>query len=164
MRPARRTSPFFVAVIVATGLVVGRLLPPLTVRLDSATPPVPGWGAAVVLVCGAVAVGAVAWATWQNIHRRHRVIATDHAIRLLALAKASITVGGVFAGGYAGYALAYLGASSDLGHDRFWRSAAASAAAVALLVAGLVLEWACKLPSDGEDEEKTSADADPSPA
>ena len=162
MRKARRSSPLYVTCIVAAGLVVGRLLPPLTVRLDGTSPPVPGWAAAVVLLCGAIAVGALAWATWRDLHRRKMRVVADRAIRMLALAKASVLVGGVFAGGYAGYALAYLGSSTELGELRFWRSAAAAGAALLLLIAALVLEWACRLPLD--DDEETSADADPSPA
>lgn len=156
MRRARRSSPLYVAGIVAAGLVVGRLLPPMIVRLDGDSPPVPGWAATIVLVCGALAVGALAWGTWRELHQRKRRIAVDHAIRLLALAKTAVMVGGVFAGGYAGYALAYWGSSSDLGELRLWRSSAAAVAAGLLLVAGLVLEWTCRLPADGDDEEKSS--------
>src|SRR5690606_788151 len=119
---------------------------------------VPGWAAAIVLLCGAIAVGALAWGTWRNLHQRQRRMVADHAIRLLALAKAAVLVGGVFAGGYAGYALAYLGSSTELGELRFWRSAAAAGAALALLVAALILEWTCRLPSD--DDEESTADVD----
>lgn len=163
MRKVRRSSPLYVTGIVASGLVVGRLLPPLTVRFDGTSPPVPGWAATIVLLCGAIAVGGLAWATWRDLHRRRMRVVADRAIRMLALAKAAVLVGGVFAGGYAGYALAYLGSSTDLGELRFWRSAAAAGAALALLVAALLLEWACRLPLD-DDEEKPTADADPSPA
>jgi TRAP-type C4-dicarboxylate transport system permease small subunit len=162
MRKVRRSSPLYVAGLVASGLVVGRLLPPLTVRLDGTSPPVPGWAAAVVLFCGAIAIGALAWGTWQNLHRDKRQYSAEHAIRILALAKAAVLVGGVFAGGYAGYALAYLGSSTELGELRLWRSAVAAGAALLLLFAALVLEWACRLPSD--DDEESASDADPSPA
>ncbi|WP_269305169.1 DUF3180 domain-containing protein [Aeromicrobium sp. HA] len=162
MRKARRSSPLYVALLVASGLVVGRLLPPLAVRLDGTSPPVPGWGAAIVLLCGAIAVGALAWGTWQRLHRDKRRFTAHHAIRLVALAKAAVLVGGVFTGGYAGYALAYLGSSTELGELRFWRAAAAAGAALLLLVAALCLEWACRLPS-GDDEE-TTTEVGPSPA
>lgn len=163
MRPARRSSPLYVAGVVAVGLVVGRLMPPLIVRFDGASPPVPGWAPTFVLAAGAVAVAVMAWSTWQNLHRKSRRITHHHAVRLLSLAKASVMVGGVFAGGYGGYALAYWGADSRLGEARFWQSTAAAVAAVLLLVAALLLERACQLPSDGDDEE-TSRQADPSPA
>ncbi len=162
MRKVRRSSPLYVVGLVASGLIVGRLLPPLIVRFDGTSPPVPGWGATIVLLAGAIAVGALAWGTWRNLHHHQRRIVADHAIRLLALAKAAILVGGVFAGGYAGYALAYVDASTELGDLRFWRSAAAAGSALLLLVAALVLEWACRLPSD--DDEESTSDADPSPA
>lgn len=164
MRPARRSGPLYVAVLLAVGLVVGRLLPPLAVRVDGGSPPVPGWGAAIVLGAGAITVGALAWHTWLHLHRRKRRMTADHAIRLLALAKAAIMVGGVFAGGYAGYALAFADSDSPLGQARFDRSLVAAGAAVALLIAALVLEWACRLPVDGEDKEKDTSRADPSPA
>lgn len=163
MRPVRRSSPLYVVGLVASGLVVGRLMPPLIVRFDGASPPVPGWGATVVLLAGAIAVGAMAWGTWRNLHQHHRRIVADHAIRLLALAKAAVLVGGVFTGGYAGYAMAYVSSSSDLGEERFWHSAAAAGSALLLLIAALILEWSCRLPSD-DDEEESTADADPSPA
>lgn len=162
MRKVRRSSPLYVAGLVASGLVVGRLLPPLTVRLDGTSPPVPGWAATVVLLCGAIAVGALAWGTWQSLHQHRRTFAARHGIRLLALAKAAVLVGGVFTGGYGGYALAYLGSSTELGELRLWRSAAAAGAALLLLIAALVLEWSCRLPSD--DDEESTSDADPSPA
>ncbi|GAA3542098.1 hypothetical protein AFL01nite_09270 [Aeromicrobium flavum] len=164
MRKVRRSTPLYVAGLVASGLVVGRLLPPLTVRLDGTSPPVPGWAAAIVLLCGAIAVGALAWGTWQNLHRDKRVYSAEHAIRILALAKAAVLVGGVFTGGYAGYALAYLGSSTELGELRLWRSAAAAGAALLLLIAALVLEWTCRLPSDDDEEKSAPSDADPSPA
>lgn len=164
MRPAQRSSPLYVACLVAVGLVVGRLLPPLAVRLDGGSPPVPGWGATIVLVCGAIAVAALAWHTWHNLHQRKRRIVADRAIRLLALAKAAIMVGGVFAGGYVGYALAYAQSDSPLGELRFERGLFAAGAAALLLIAALILEWACRLPVDGDDEERNKSGADPAPA
>jgi len=164
MRQVRRSSPLYVVALIAAGLIVGRLLPPLIVRFDGASPPVPGWAAAIVMLCGAIAIGALAWGTWQNLHRRQRWFAAEHGIRLLALAKAAVMVGGVFTGGYAGYALAYLGSSTEMGEMRLWRSAAAAGAALLLLIAALILEWACRLPTDDDEEKASSSDADPSPA
>lgn len=162
MKPS---SPLYVTVLIAVGLVVGRIIPPLAVRFDGFAPR-PTWGAAGILAVGAAVVGLLAWNMWQAVHRDRRVISSPHAIRMLALAKAAIMVGGVFAGGYAGFALAYVGTTSELGRERLLHGGAAALAAVALLVAALVLERACRLPEDdGEDDHGVNAkNAGPSPA
>ena len=49
MRKVRRSSPLYVAGIIASGLIVGRSLPPLTIRFDGSSPPVPGWAPGLVL-------------------------------------------------------------------------------------------------------------------
>ncbi|HPU12894.1 MAG TPA: DUF3180 domain-containing protein [Aeromicrobium sp.] len=157
MLPARRSSPLYLVLVLGVGLIVGRLLPEMIARVDGVSPPVPGWTAAVFLACGAFAVGVLAWVTWRNLHKHKRQYSAEHAIRLLALAKSAVLVGGVFAGGYAGYALAFVGATSDLGQLRLWRSIAAAVAAVLLLLAALALEWSCRLPTDGGEEETSEA-------
>ena len=146
------------------GLGVGRVLPPLSVRFGAETP-VPDWYPAVVLVLGAIVVGTIAWQTWLFIHRDKRVISSPHAIRVLAIAKSSIIVGAIFAGGYFGFMLAYLGVDTELGRIRFWRALVAGIAGLMLLGTALALEWTCRLPEDDDEERDTSLSAnDPSPA
>lgn len=165
MKPVQRSSTLRVLGLLAIGVVVGRVLPPLAVRLEGQAP-VPDWSAAVVLALGAMTVAGIAWHTWRTLHRDKRVMTSRHAIRVLAIAQASIVVSCIFAGGYAGYALAFWGVESDLGEVRFWRSVVAAAAGIALLAAALILEWTCRLPEDdNEDKGRASGgSADPSPA
>lgn len=163
MTPVQRSSALHVLGLVAIGVIVGRLLPPMAVRIDGQAP-VPDWSAALVLAGGAVAIGGIAWHTWRTLHRDKRTLAARYAIRVLAIAKASIVVASIFTGAYAGYALAFLGADTELGEIRFWRSVVAALAGLALLAAALFLEWACRLPEDDDEDASRADPADPSPA
>jgi hypothetical protein len=148
---AKPTSALLVAVLLAVGVVGGRLTPPLVVRLGG-NPPRLGWVASLTLLAGAVVVGLFAWSTWQTLHRRHERMSSEHGIRMLALAKASVIVGALVGGLYGGYALAfYESLDATLGRERFVRALAAAVASLLLMVAALLLERACRLPDDDED-------------
>ena len=161
---AKPTPALLVAGLLAVGVVAGRLTPPLIVRLGG-NPPRLGWVAPLTLLAGAVVVGMFAWSTWQTLHRRHERIAVDHGLRMLALAKASAIVGALAAGCYGGYALAFLDAlDATLGRERFVRGLAAAIASLLLMIAALLLERACRLPDDEDDDPDANADATPDPA
>lgn len=152
----RRSSVSYVTLLIAVGLIVGRLIPILAIKSDRHVP-VPGWGAAIFLAFFAVVVAAFAWTMWQQVHRDQRTISASYGLRMLAVAKAAVLVGGVFAGGYAGFALAFVSPDTDGESMRLWQSVAASGASVLLLVAALLLERACQIPSrDDEDDIEAS--------
>ena len=70
----------------------------------------------------------------------------------LVLARACAYVGALAAGVYFGYAVSWLGvSSSDLAGQRAFRSACAGVAGVLVVVGGLLLERACRVPP--EDDE-----------
>ena len=139
--------------LIGLGLVVGRLIPVVVVRLDGTAPRV-SWTAALALLVGAGVVGALAWSTWQSLHKKHQRMTSDHGVTMLALAKASAAVGALFAGAYAGFALGFVGSmDSPLGKERVSHSAGAAAAGMLLMVAGLLLERALQVPGD-DDEGK----------
>lgn len=159
MRPARRTSAFQVAVWVSIGLVIGLLVRPVAERLDS-SPPRVGWGAAATLFVVAVVVGTIAWSTWQSLHKKNQRMTSDHAAKMLALSRSCVIVGGLFAGGYGGFALAFVGdLDTPLGQERALTGGVAAVAGLLLVAAALLLERACRLPEDDDDE--TAADATP---
>ena len=161
MRPVRRTSALNVAVWVAIGLVVGLLVRPIAVRLD-ASPPRVGFGAAATLFVVAVVVGALAWSTWQSLHKKHERMTSDHAAKMLALSRSCAIVGALFAGGYGGFALAFINdLDTPLGHERAVNGGVAALAGLLLLVAALLLERACRLP---EDDKNGKSAPDPTPA
>jgi high-affinity Fe2+/Pb2+ permease len=72
-------------------------------------------------------------------------------VNRLVLARACALVGALVAGGYAGYALSWVGMDSDLASQRLWRSAVAAVAGVAIVVTSMLLERACRVRSDDED-------------
>ena len=59
-------------------------------------------------------------------------------------------MGALLAGGYAGYALSWVGIDSDLASQRMWRSVVAALAGVAIVVTAVLLERACRVRSDPE--------------
>lgn len=153
MTPIRRTSALTLTIMGGAGLVIGRAVRPL-VESSGGIAPTVGWGPTWSLAFGAVIVAGIAWSTFQSLHRRDERMTSDHGIKLLSLAKASAMVGILVAGGYAGYAIAFLDAyETPLGHDRVVHSFSAAAAAGALMVAALLLERACQLPGDSDDDE-----------
>ena len=167
MNRVRPTSALLVAALIGTGLVVGRLIPPLIVRLDGSVPRI-SWAAALTLLLAAILVGTFAWNTWQALHKKHERITSDYGIRMLAIAKSCVVVGSLVGGLYGGFALAYIDAlDSPLGKERVVRGGAAAIASLLLLTAALLLERACRLPGDddeGENGKAKNGRPDPTPA
>lgn len=163
MKLARPTSTLLVVGLIAVGLVVGRLTPPVIVRLGG-SPPRLGWVGPLMLLAGAVVVATFAYNTWQSLHRRHERMTADHGITMLSLAKSCAVVASLVAGFYGGFALGFIdNLDSMLGRERFVRGLGASFASLLLLVAALLLERACRLPEDDDDEGNRGA-SDPTPA
>ena len=153
MRPARPTSTLLVVGLIALGIVVGRLTPPLIIRLGG-SPPRLGWVAPLTLLAGAVVVGTFAYTTWQSLHKKHERMTADYGIRMLSLAKSCAVVAALVAGFYGGFALGFAdNLDSLLGKERFVRGLAASAASLLLLLAALLLERACRLPEDDDEAD-----------
>ena len=152
MSRVRRTSALSLTVMGGTGLVAGRLLPTVIEAFDGTAPRV-GWSASLTLLLGSVVLGGFAWNTWQSLHKRHERMTSDHGIKMLALSKASALVGALVSGGYLGYALAFADSlNTALGQERFVHSGIAGIAGLLVMVAGLLLERALRVPG-GEDED-----------
>ncbi|MGY2700666.1 MULTISPECIES: DUF3180 domain-containing protein [unclassified Nocardioides] len=146
----RPTSAATLTVWAVVGLVGGWLLHPIAARvLDSA--PIVTWAQPLALVLVATILGATAYLTWRTMHVQHQRLEPHRAVNRLVLARACALVGALVAGGYAGYALSWVGMDSDLASQRLWRSVAAALAGVAIVVTAVVLERACRVRSD-EDE------------
>lgn len=160
MRQIRRATPLFVVALLAWGVIFGSLVRPLAIRMGESAPQVT-WGPAMIFFATAVFVGALAWLTWQSLHRKHERMTSDHGMKMLALSRASLIVGGLFAGAYGGYAVSFVrDRDTPLGSDRFWHSGIAAVAALLLVAAALLLERACRIPGgDDEDPEPDGAAA-----
>jgi hypothetical protein len=119
-------------------------------------PPRIPWSAPIGLVVFAALVGVLAWSTHQRLQVRRERMEPQRAVAFLVLGKASALAGAAVAGGYLGFALMFLAridAASP--RDRVIRSAVAVVAGVALAIAGLRLERACKVPGLDDDDEPT---------
>jgi hypothetical protein len=142
----RPTSAGAVTLWVVIGLVGGWLLHPLTERVG--TPPVVTWAQPLALVLVAAILGATAYLTWRAVHVQHHRLEPHRAVNRLVLARSCALVGALVAGGYAGYALSWIGVDAELAPQRVWRSAAAALAGVAIVIAAIALERACRVRSD----------------
>jgi small-conductance mechanosensitive channel len=126
----------------------------VTANAFDVLPPRIPWTAPIGLAVFAALVGALAWSTHQRLQVRRERMEPQRAVAFLALGKASALAGAAVAGGYLGFALMFLTRiDAATPRDRVIRAAVAVVAGVGLMIAGLRLERACKVPDD-EDEDQ----------
>ena len=135
------------------GALAGWLIVVSANALDLVPPAVP-WTAPVGVILIAALVGVLAYSTHQRIQVRRERMDPSRAVSFLVLGKASALAGALVAGGYLAYGLSFLSRlDAESPRDRVIKSAIAVIGGVALSVAGLLLERACKVPgADDEDE------------
>jgi MFS family permease len=143
----RPTSASVLTAWAVTGLVGGWLLHPLAERVNG-TAPIVTWTQPLALLLVAAILGVTALSTWRAVHVRRERLQPHQAVNRLVLARACAYVGALVGGGYLGYALSWLGDSAELADQRAWRSAASALAGLAIAVTALLLERACRVPSD----------------
>lgn len=143
------TSAAAITTCVVLGLVGGWALRPLTQRYADSSPLV-SWSQVAALALVAAFLAAVAWSTRRTIARR-QLLEPHRAVNRLVLAKACALVGALAAGGYAGYAVAWLGMAAELADERTLHSGLAALAGAAMCVAALLLERACRVREDDPD-------------
>jgi Protein of unknown function (DUF3180) len=126
------------------GLVLGWLWHPVAERL-SGTAPVVSWAQPAALWLVAVVIGSTAWQTHRAVQVRHVRLEPHRAVNRLVLGRAGALVGALVAGGYAGYAVSWIGDPAELAGQRILRSVVAVAAGITIVVAALLLERACRV-------------------
>ncbi|WP_395657027.1 DUF3180 domain-containing protein [Nocardioides sp.] len=146
----RPTSAATICLWAVVGLVGGWLLHALSDRWTGSAPLV-SWAQPLALVLVAAILGATAYLTWRTVHVHHERLEPHQAVNRLVLARACALAGALLAGGYAGYAVSWIGIDSDLASQRMWRSAVAALAGVAIVVTSVLLERACRVRSDDEE-------------
>jgi H+/Cl- antiporter ClcA len=153
-------TPFRALIVAAVfGGLAGWLVVVIANAFDLIPPEVP-WTAPIGLILVAALVGALAYATHQRIQVRRERIEPQRAVALLVLGKASALAGALVAGGYFGFALMFLARlDAAAPRDRVIRSAVAIVAGVALCIMGLLLERACKVPTE-PDEDADAGEGD----
>jgi hypothetical protein len=147
-----KLTPFRTLVVaVLFGGLAGWLLVVTANAFDLIPPEVP-WTAPIGLILVAALVGALAYGTHQRIQVRHERIEPQRAVAFLVLGKASALAGALVAGGYFGFALMFLTRlDASAPRDRVIRSALAVVAGIVLCVMGLLLERACKVPTEPDE-------------
>ncbi|MDT9594704.1 DUF3180 domain-containing protein [Nocardioides zeae] len=128
------------------GLVGGWLVRRALGALDVAVPAV-SWTQVLVLAFVAAVLAGTAYATRRSVERTRAELSADHAVNRLVLARASALVGALLLGGYAGHAVSWMGAASQVADERMLRALVAALAGAAVLVAALLLERACRVRS-----------------
>ncbi len=126
----------------------------VTANLLNLVPPTVPWTAPIGLVLIATLVGALAHSTRQRLQVRHERMEPQRAVAFLVLGKASALAGALVGGGYLVYALLFVTRIAAVGpRDRVIRSAVCVVAGAALCGLGLLLERACRVPDDPDDED-----------
>lgn len=120
-------------------------------RALAGTAPLVSWTQPLALALVAAILGGTAWATWRTLHVHQRRLEPHRAVNRLVLARACALVGALVAGGYAGYAVSWLGVGAELAGERAWRSLVAAAGGVAIVATALLLERACRVPPEDRD-------------
>ena len=143
----RPTSAGALTAWLVVGLVGGWLLHPVSESVRGQALLVQ-WVQPAALLLLAVAVGITAWHTWRAVQVRHEHLEPHQAVNRLVLGRASALVGALVAGGYAGYAVSWLGSDAELAGERMLRSALAALASCLVVVGGLFLERACRVRKD----------------
>lgn len=152
-RQLRPTAATTLAVTGLVGLAVGGSIRPLVERNGGVAPAVM-WTAALTLLVFALLLLALARTTYRTIHQRRERIDPRRAVNLLVLGKASALAGAAVAGAYLGYAISFADAlGAELPRERVTRSLAACLAALGVLLGGILLERACRVPGDADDAD-----------
>ena len=153
-------TPFRALIVAAVfGGLAGWLVVVIANAFDLIPPEVP-WTAPIGLILVAALVGALAYATHQRIQVRRERIEPQRAVALLVLGKASALAGALVAGGYFAFALMFLTRlDAAAPRDRVIRSAVAIVAGTVLCIMGLLLERACKVPTE-PDEDADAGEGD----
>jgi MFS family permease len=148
----RTTAAATLAAVGVVGLAVGGLIRPIVEGRGGVAPTVP-WAASLTLGFLAAILLGLAWTTYRTIHQQHRRIEPRRAVNLLVFGKASALAGAAVSAGYLAYGLSFLEAADDaaLPQERLVHSLFASGASVAVMVGGLLLERACRVPGNGDD-------------
>lgn len=143
----RPTSALTLLGWAVVGVVGGWGFHPVADRLGFVPPLVSVGQPLALLLLGAI-LGYVAWITHRAVHVRHERLEAHQAVNRLVLARASALVAALVSGGYAGYAISWIGDAAEQADQRITGSLAAVGCGVVALVAALLLERACRVRDD----------------
>ncbi|MDO5677626.1 MAG: DUF3180 domain-containing protein [Propionibacteriaceae bacterium] len=145
------TSPRQAVVSVLAGAIVAGLL---IVGFEAAGhfPPVVPWSVPILLVVLAVATAIYSRALPKRIEEKR--LAPQEGLAALAIGKSMIMTGALFAGAHIVYVMRYLSMfDAPLPSQRVIQGGATVVAALLLAGAGALLERACIVRADDEDDD-----------
>lgn len=145
----RPTTPAVPVLTACASLLVGWVLRPLALYAGHDAPQV-GWLQVGVIAFLALVLAGTAWVTWRELHVQRGWIEPHRAVNRLLMAKSSVVVGAVLAGGYTGAAVSWLGIDGESAVGHIVRALAAAVAGVATVAAAIWLERACRVRDDDE--------------
>lgn len=146
----RQTSLRLVVGLVVLGVAIGWALLGLLRGVMTAVPAL-SWSVAGGLAVLAIALFGGGWYVYDRVHRKGFGVNALLAFRLLLFAKASLLVGSIVCGGYAGLGLRRMSLLGDAISSEQVIIAFVSAGAAGLVMVGAVLlERACKVPEDDD--------------
>ncbi len=150
----RRTSAAALIAVAAIGGAVAWLLQTGLAAggVASFTAPPTLWSVLFVVAIGLLVLGRPVRRTVRG--RALRRVDPFFAMRVLVLAKASSLAGALLAGSGALLVLYAVVRTGSIGTAGFWPAVLLTAGAVALGVAGLVVEWWCRIPPEDRAEER----------
>lgn len=129
------------------GLVGGWAVRPLSLQFGWATPEVT-WLQVLVLVFVAGIIAVTAFVTWRELQVRGQWLEPHRAVNRLVMAKASVVVGALLAGGYTGYAISWLGVEAEFADQRIARALCAGLMGLVITGVAIWLERACRVRDD----------------
>ena len=158
-RPLQPVSGGAVTVWAVVGLVGGWALHPAAEGIEG-TAPVVGWLQPAVLALVALSVLGTAWATWRQVHVHHVRLAAHRAVNRFVLGRTCAMVGGLLTGGYAGYAVSWLDYAGDpLAATRIHHCVVAAVCSLGICLGGVLLERACRISDDDDDNPSATTTA-----
>lgn len=147
----RTLGPGPLVIALAIGLVGGWSIR-LVARALERPAPIVGWTQAFALFFVAAALVGTAWITRRAVAEPVRRPEPHQLVNRLVLARACALVGAVVAGGYAGYALSWVGAGAELADVRAIRSLISAAGGASVTGAAICVERACRVPPGDKEE------------
>jgi hypothetical protein len=151
--PEGRLQPMTPVALVAWAVVgfAGGVLFYRVLAQGTGVPPRVSWAQPLALLLVAAILGGTAWSTRRTLRQRPRRLSPHQAVNRLVLARACAYVGALAAGFYLGYAVSWIGVdTSVLAGQRVFRSACAGVAGLLVVVGGLLLERACRVPPEDD--------------
>jgi hypothetical protein len=139
------TGPGPLVVLGSIGLVAGWAARGIAIRADSPTPTI-SWTAVGIIWFVAAVTGGTAYLTWRTVHVERRLPTAQQGLTRLALGKTIDRLGALATGACGGLLISTIGVTGEAADRLLLHGSVGLLGSLAALVAGLLLEHACRVP------------------